>query len=299
MIKLNGYQIKIKNFPAGEIFFSEELHPMLREGERNGIQHIEWKFENDAEFMAVNFLIDHIERVNKTARKLTIHYMPHARMDRLGDEKIPFALKSFVRQLATLDVSIIEVISPHSLVTWDLLQKYRPHRLNVVRYIEPQLLSRALMQLNRSIDEVTLVYPDEGAKERYVPMFRKFDYLVGEKVRDFETGRIKELTLDQIEVQKRVEAGKTFIIVDDICSYGGTFSRILKQLPGYNHCLVVAHLESVFSAGMLFDDLKNGKVGQIIAGSTLGWIENEAVKSQIDFINNVTFVDFENRSPLD
>ena len=104
-------------------------------------------------------------------------------------------------------------------------------------------------------DNLLMFYPDEGAMKRYSGMV-KLPYAFGIKKRDWETGKILGL-----DVSGNVDdiAGKNILIVDDICSRGGTFyhsAKKLKELGANKIYLYVSHCENTILDGdLLTSDL--------------------------------------------
>jgi ribose-phosphate pyrophosphokinase len=97
-----------------------------------------------------------------------------------------------------------------------------------------------------------MFYPDSGAMKRYSGMVN-LPYAFGIKRRNWETGVIEGLdvagAVDQI-------AGKDILIVDDICSRGGTFyhsAKKLKELGANKIYLYVSHCENTILEGELLD----------------------------------------------
>lgn len=223
MLKLNGTIVNFKTFASGESFFNEELN-LPETPDR--FHHVEWKYKDDSEVFQLACLLDHINRLTAPAShgiKLTIHYMPHARMDRFQSDAMPFTLDTLATMLGRMSPLLINVISPHSPATYQLLCDSKERTsLHIVRNIEPKLVTKALQDLNLSEDDIAFVFPDEGAKNRYIPMFqddfKDVQFVVGEKKRDFNTGKIQGLEIDQDEITRLHKAGKRFIIVDDICN---------------------------------------------------------------------------------
>jgi ribose-phosphate pyrophosphokinase len=99
-----------------------------------------------------------------------------------------------------------------------------------------------------------MFYPDEGAMKRYSAM-TKAPYSFGIKDRDWETGVIKGLNIMNPDAVK----GKDVLIVDDICSRGGTFyhsAKALKEAGANKIYLYVTHLETtVFDGDLINSDL--------------------------------------------
>jgi ribose-phosphate pyrophosphokinase len=95
-----------------------------------------------------------------------------------------------------------------------------------------------------------LFFPDEGAMKRYADLFKDMPYAFGMKKRDWKTGQIQGLDLVNPEniVDKKV------LIVDDICSRGGTFyhsAKALKAAGAKEVALYVTHLEETVLSGEL------------------------------------------------
>ena len=94
-----------------------------------------------------------------------------------------------------------------------------------------------------------LFFPDEGAMKRYSE-HATIPYAFGMKKRDWETGKILGLDIINADVIK----GKNILIVDDICSRGGTFyhsAKALKEAGAANISLYVTHLEETVLIGDL------------------------------------------------
>lgn len=93
-------------------------------------------------------------------------------------------------------------------------------------------------------------YPDNGCAKKYEGKI-KFPYLIGHKVRDWKTGNIENLDI----VGNYPSKNFNVLIVDDICSRGGTFyhaAKKLKEIGANKIYLFVTHLEnSVFDGEMI------------------------------------------------
>lgn len=99
-----------------------------------------------------------------------------------------------------------------------------------------------------------LFYPDEGAMKRYSGMINK-PYCFGVKNRDWETGKILSLS---VLGQPEEIYGRDVLIVDDICSRGGTFlhsARKLKEIGAKNIYLYVTHCENTILEGECLDEV--------------------------------------------
>ena len=75
-----------------------------------------------------------------------------------------------------------------------------------------------------------LYFPDAGAMKRYEGMLTEYPFLYGEKKRNWETGEILGLDLKGDTQRIKEIANPVFLMIDDICSYGGTFYYSAKAL---------------------------------------------------------------------
>lgn len=202
---------------------------------------ITWNYESDAELFTLICLVRHYHWVKDFV--LRMPYVPHARMDRVKNPEDVFTLKYFCEVINSLNFFEVIIDDPHSEVCVALLNNVRVHtpEVNVKRVIE-------------MIDDKTLMmfYPDKGAMKRYDGMLN-LDYAYGEKRRNWETGRIEGLDIVGAE---KIE-GRAVLIVDDICSYGGTFARAakaLKEVGADNIYLYITHCEDNIHKGDIFKD---------------------------------------------
>src|SRR5437764_9384910 len=149
---------------------------------------------------------------------LIIYYMPYSRMDR-SEGGSPFTLKYVANFINSLKFNSIQVIEPHSDVTCAVLDNATPN------YINYNLLFDVMKQVRFEPNHDSIVFPDSGAQKRYSNL--KFKHtLIGNKKRDFETGRITSLDI----IGEVGKIGNKAIIVDDLSSYGGTFIMTAETL---------------------------------------------------------------------
>ena len=87
-----------------------------------------------------------------------------------------------------------------------------------------------------------LVFPDSGAGKRYFGFSDAHPVLFGIKNRDFDTGKIGDVQFPEV-----IPAlGSRALIVDDLCSRGGTFTQAAKRLRDMGFAevhLAVTHVE--------------------------------------------------------
>lgn len=240
MLKWNTALIEQNHFPDGTL----HMEIPLKEALSYPVQMITWKYENDAELFALNCLVDNIrQRYPNYAIDLKLFYIPHARMDRQKSALDVFTLKTFANIINSMGFRMVHVFDPHSYVSEALI--------NHIDILTPQDHINAAMRLIND-PNLMLFYPDEGAMKRYSGMI-KAPYCFGTKNRDWATGKIISLNVNG---QSQNISGNNVLIVDDICSRGGTFlhsAKKLKELGANKIYLYVSHCENTILEGDLLD----------------------------------------------
>lgn len=207
--------------------------------DNRGAIKVEWLYESDSELFTLICVKRHIDRHFSTREVvLEMPYIPHARMDRVKSDDDVFTLKYFCEIINSLNFKTVWVRDAHSNVSLALLD-------NVIDMGVKSYVYCAIQQSGAD----ALFFPDEGAMKRYSSEF-DIPYAFGMKKRDWETGKI--LGLDIINTENIKD--KNVLIVDDICSRGGTFYHAAKALKaaGANSInLYVTHLEETVTIGAL------------------------------------------------
>lgn len=243
----NMYEVKQDHFP------DNTLHVSFPDDE---IHAIEWKYESDAELFT---LICARRHYAESDIRLILPYIPHARMDRVKDETDVFTLKYFCEIINSLSFSEVWVLDPHSNVSLALLD--RVSQIPVMNTIH-ECLNRLVYEIGHDCDHETrekvyqdlvLFFPDEGSMKRYSSEVDFLPYAFGIKKRDWKTGQIQGLQLMNGELVK----DKNVLIIDDICSRGGTFyhaAKALKEVGAANVYLYVTHAENTMVKGDMYND---------------------------------------------
>ena len=200
---------------------------------------VEWLYEGDSELFTLICVKRHIDRHFSTKEVvLEMPYIPHARMDRVKSDEDVFTLKYFCEVINSLNFKIVWVRDAHSNVSLALIDNVCD--TGVKAYI------RKAIELSGAN---AMFYPDEGAMKRYSSE-SELPYAFGMKKRDWKTGKIEGL--DIINADNIV--GKDALIVDDICSRGGTFyhsAKALKAAGAKSVSLYVTHCEETITLGEL------------------------------------------------
>lgn len=242
MLYLNGKKIEVKKFPNGESLIGSENLAL-----RSDVNEIRVNFQNDEDITHLIFLKRHLDELRLSC-KLIIPYMPYSRMDRTEGVTV-FTLKYLCNLINNLNFESVTIFEPHSEVTTALLDRVR------VVDMSKTLAETLLRELNVGTEEIYLIYPDAGAAKRYGKQLNYDKVLTATKERDFKTGYIKSLQINGYAGGKGFKA----IIVDDLCSKGGTFMMTASKLKGMGASeiyLAVTHCENtIFQGDLLTSDL--------------------------------------------
>ncbi len=232
MIKVNGVEIKQDKFPDGTLLMKfDPTAGVFNNIGNNAAIEIQWLYENDGELFSLICVKGQIDRYfSCRSVVLDMPYIPHARMDRVKKYDDVFTLKYFCEVINSLHFDRVFVRDAHSNVSLALLNNV--YDWGVQGYIE--------VAAKRSGAEA-LFFPDEGAMKRYSDM-SPLPYAFGMKKREWETGKILGLDI----INENNIKGKNVLIVDDICSRGGTFfhaAKALKAAGAKSVSLYITHCE--------------------------------------------------------
>lgn len=270
MIRINGKVIEKNAFPDGTLRVQAIDIP-----EDTNVIVFTWNYEDDSELFMLQALVDKYEDY---AQILVMPYIPHARMDRVKNAEDVFTLKSFCKIINSMNFKAVHVLDPHSDVSTALLD--RVVVINGVEWVQA-IIENKMVSILPEDEDFVFFYPDAGAAKRYST---DKVYTYGIKKRNWETGKIESLEIADPNVVK----DKTVFIVDDICSYGGTFSRaaaVLKEAGAKDIILFVSHCEYNIFKGSVFTD---GNIKAVITTNSI--INPDNIDSEYDgkfFIANI------------
>ena len=253
MIQLNEHIIGNDRFPDGTLLMKLPFSPKPS-------NEIRWHYENDAELFKLICLVKTMREMYKGVRiDLFMPYLPNARQDRVKNPEDVFTLKYFCEIINSLEFDTVFVTDVHSNVGLALLDRVREikpwgqihNALTKITFMETgDVMHEAREECYKNL---LLFYPDEGAMKRYSGEMG-MPYIFGVKDRDWKTGQIKKLNLagDVSMIE-----GKNILIIDDICSKGGTFyyaAKELKEAGAANIYLYVTHCENTIYEGELLKE---------------------------------------------
>ena len=260
MIQINGKTVTLNHFPDGTLLI-KELAP---ETEKTVIT---WLYENNEEMVVLYFLANHLKAKGVKNMELNMPYIPNARQDRVKAPEDVFTLKYFAQMINSLGFSKVTVLDAHSYVSEALID-------NICVKTPKENVEKVLERISKEGKEILLFYPDEGAMKRYSALCDK-PYVFGMKKRDWTTGQIQGL---EVLGQTELIEGSTVLIVDDICSRGGTFyhsAKALKALGAEKIYLYISHCENSILEGEL---LESGLIEKVFTTNSIFTKEHEKIE---------------------
>ena len=254
MIKINGKTINLEQFGDMTLKFSlAGIDARSRADILDGIfatngsdsmptAEILWCYDSDSELFALQCIVDTLRDKEPLVQiTLKMPYIPNARQDRCVSGRI-FTLKTFAKIISSMNFCRVKVFDPHSDVSTALID-----RVEVMEESHLQFLDVACSDIGVSNNYTQIMYPDNGAAKKYGANEHN---IVGYKHRNNE-GRIDSYSFTGLK-----ENTARVIIIDDICSFGGTFvaaAKALKEKGVKEVCLIVSHCEDNILKGELFD----------------------------------------------
>ena len=231
MIYLNRIVVEFGQFPNKEINLPTENLKLTE------INLITFQYEDDSDIFKLILLKSWVNSMNCKSN-LYISYLPYSRMDRVNGI-YAVSLLAFTEIINNMGFGIVYVREPHSDVTLENI-----NNIEVDNWVSDRL--EDAIKMSRAD---TLFFPDEGARDRYNTEDLSINSAHGYKRRSFDTGNIDDYKI-------KGDVGYNVLIVDDLCSRGGTFiaaSKLLKS-QGANHVeLIVAHCENNVFTGDVFN----------------------------------------------
>lgn len=210
MIYLNGNPVSTTLFPDN----TSQVWKLSPKTFKFGHAKVRWEFSHEGEFMHLAQLKDLLDFYRVPA-SLELPYLPYGRQDKLVGNETTFALRTFMTMLNRLHFDSVQIEDPHSEIA--LL-----HITNSSAVYPREKLYDAMTQTDSDL----VCYPDKGAREKYSKVYPTFQNMViyGDKVRDQLSGQITSYKVIGDP------AGKSVMIVDDICDGGMTFKMLAQDL---------------------------------------------------------------------
>ncbi|MDR0850408.1 MAG: ribose-phosphate pyrophosphokinase [Christensenellaceae bacterium] len=242
MLLINGKKINTEKYPNNETKVKDFMEALDTDE-----CLLELKYESDRDLISLMFAKKRLDEMGKKT-DLFIWYMPYSRMDR----EIPgdlFTLKYACGFLSGLNFNEITVMEPHSYQTEALFSE---NGINIKTVYPTKEWLYQIMEKTSFGTQDHIVFPDMGAAQRYCDM-DILNPLIFNKKRNPITGNIEDIELEE----GTVNLNSHCIIIDDLCSKGGTFLSVgntLKALGAKKVSLLVAHCENTIFEGRLLQD---------------------------------------------
>lgn len=273
MIKLNGTRVDLNHFPDGTMLLKQDL--TAPNSCPNNENQICWYYENDREFLGVIYLVKHLRAHGADKVHLYMPYIPNARQDRVKHPEDVFTLKYFAEILNSLNLTSVTVLDPHSSVSEALIDHLVIMNPKVfINQALHKISGKSSFTYDSLSESLTIFYPDEGAMKRYSGMI-PMPYTFGIKQRDWASGKITGL---EVSGDVNSIAGKDILIIDDICSFGGTFyhsAKKLKELGANKIYLYVSHCENSILNGQL---LTSGLIERVFTTNSIFTESHERIE---------------------
>ena len=271
MIKVNDYLVNVDHFPDGTqcVRFPVSPDDVLRNSDIRHPNNILWCYDSDEEMFTMACVVDWIRRRVgiHVILNLSMPYLPNARMDRIKNANENFSLRVFANFINSLKFDSVQVFNVHSNVSEALIN-------NICNVSPNSDVDLVIRRYNPDI----IFFPDEGACKRYTDLqavkWSDCPVTFGIKKRDWHSGEI--LGLDVISDTDLT--GKKVLIVDDICSAGGTFkfsAMKLKEMGAADVALYVSHCEDNIQNGVL---LKSDLISKIYTTDSILHIEDPKIQ---------------------
>lgn len=246
MLTIENQPVEITKFPDGTSKFTCESFLKAISIAKTDTIVVKWLYDDDSELFQLQCIVDWLRSNGYNNIALHLPYVPNARMDRVPNNEM-FTLKSFANFINSMNFTYVKTLDIHSNVGAALIDR--------IYNDSPEYYIYTILQDHLSDGNLVLFFPDEGAMKRYSPIANKFHlpYGFGMKCRDWQTGIIKGL---DILGNTESLAEKDVLIIDDICSRGGTFyysAQALKKYNVNNIYLYVSHLENAVHEGQMID----------------------------------------------
>lgn len=236
MITVNSLPLNSIVFPGGEVNVSLDKQNYALD------TSIIAQLTSSEEIMKLILVVDALKRLDCKNIELFMPYVPYARQDRVCNVGEAHSLKVFAGLINNLNLNKVIVFDPHSDVTEAVFNNIEIIKNHTFVY-------QSLHQELQITKKFYLISPDAGASKKiqelgkYLSNHFDFDIVQCGKVRDTATGKLTGFSVDADDLQ-----GMDCVIVDDICSRGGTFLGLAEKLKAKNAgniTLIVSHYEDI------------------------------------------------------
>ena len=272
MIIVNGEKISETLYPDGTPSIRMSPAPQFSEDDHGGKGGtIDWYYEDMRELFYVLSISRWMKDNGTHDVILKMPYIPTARMDRVKDPGDIHFLKYFCEIINNAGFRKVIVMDPHSHVSEGLIDR--------VEVLTPKAyVQAALARIQRDGTKIdSYFFPDEGAMKRYTDILKDKPFSFGIKTRDWKTGEIQGITI----MNENHAVGKNILIVDDICSAGGTFyfsAKSLKEHGAGKIYLYISHCENTLANNL---DRLDGLIEKVYTTDSIFTATNVSDKVEV------------------
>ncbi len=268
---------KMSTFPSGESYIKLDPDQIYTES-----IELFFRWRGDQSMMQLFHTTDALRRLGVINIDLTIPYFPGARADRIEDEQRGESLgvKVYTNLINSQGYRKVTIFDPHSPVTPALLD-------NVKVISNSRLVQDVVAEMGK--ENLLLVSPDIGAskKTRNISKQIGIPVIQAEKKRDLTTGHLIPGSCEIALPSNTALDNKHVLIVDDICSRGGTFKPIAAKLAESgvrSISLVVSHYEGCADV----EGLRAAGISRVYTTDSLWYDENPTFVTTYPIIKYVS-----------
>lgn len=252
-ILVNGQKVKVTKFPGGEVNVCVDEDSAYERYSGKAVDIKAYLHSSD-DIMTLLMTVDAVNRALPFGViYLEIPYFPYARQDRVYNSGEALSVKVMAGIINGIGAKTVCVWDPHSCVTPALINNYSDD-VAAIRYMVPRILEHV------NLDGFVVVSPDAGAEKKTRSIIKDLTNEgchVGSvfctKYRSPD-GEIVGVNIPSTNINgcpKILHNGEKFIIFDDICDGGATFTTIasdFKRRGAEQVLLYVTH--GIFSKGL-------------------------------------------------
>ena len=273
----SNINFKINRFPDGQQSVTLEVDTVHISANISEGVLIKSRLNN---FRDLELIICATAALRNTGIKKIHLYAPYfigARSDRRFTEGDVNYLKQVICPIInSQNFESVRVLDPHSDVLEACLN-------NFVKDNNHKIVKNALTDIDNKNDaqeRIVLVSPDAGAYKKIFDVAQKFSInkiITATKVRDLRTGKILHTEIPVLDQHENLK----YVIIDDICDGGRTFTELAKAIHGSRPTaeiyLIVTH--GIFSNG--FDELSKD-IKKIYSSNSYSDIDAEGSLTQFN-----------------
>ncbi len=234
----NTLQYELIKFPGGELHIRLN-ESVMQEIEKSEMTALTARINDSQRLIETILLCDAIKQESDRPVTLILPYLPYGRADRRFSSGDCFGVATFARLVNSAKVLTV-TLDAHSAQGLSYFDR-------IIDLPSNQFIELAFTDFaSGSPDDVTVLFPDKGARERYGAVSSRYaNVLHCSKERNLLTGKLRGFNVPEASDFKT----KKVLIVDDICDGGGTFNGIADSLKDYGLELGLYVTHGIFSKG--------------------------------------------------